>query len=80
MVQAPTQRGLSSPSTSLRHQPAQVAALDVLHREEQALVAEVLKFVYLDDVRVIQARGEVRLLDEHRAKTPRFPGGWARCA
>ncbi len=54
-----------------RHEAAEIAPLDVLHREEQALVAEVLKFVDLDDVRVIEPRREVRLLDEHRAKATR---------
>ena len=43
----------------------------VLHREQQALVADVLELVDLHDVRVVEARREVRLLDEHRAEAPR---------
>jgi hypothetical protein len=53
------------------HELREVEALDVLHREEQALVAVVGELVDLDDVRVIQARGEVRLVDEHRAEAAR---------
>ncbi len=53
------------------HQASEVAPLDVLHGEEQPFVAEVLKLVDLDDVRVIETRRQTRLLDEHRAKAPR---------
>ena len=45
--------------------------LDVLHREELPLVAVVVELVDLDDVRVVEARRELRLLDEHRAEAPR---------
>ncbi len=54
-----------------RHEPPEVTALDVLHGQEQPLVAEVLELVDLHDVGVVQTCGEVRLLDEHRAKAPR---------
>ena len=53
------------------HELAEVEALDVLHREEQALVAVVRELVDLDDVRVVEARRELRLVDEHRAEAPR---------
>ena len=51
-----------------RHQAAEVAALDILHGEEQPFVAEVLELVDLHDVGMVQAGGKVRLLDEHRAE------------
>ena len=53
------------------HQAAEIAAFDELHREEQAVVAEVLELVDLYDVRVIEARREVGLFDEHRPEPPR---------
>ena len=57
------------------HEPAEIAAFDELHGEQQALVAEVLELVDLDHVRVVQTCGEVRLLDEHRAEAPRAAVG-----
>ena len=53
------------------HQLAEVEALDVLHREKEPLVAVVLELVDLDDVRVVEARRELRLFDEHRSEAPR---------
>ena len=53
------------------HQLAEIEPLDELHREEQPLVAVVLELVDLDDVRVVEARRELRLFHEHRAKAAR---------
>jgi hypothetical protein len=53
------------------HQAAEVASFDVFHGEEEALVTEILEFVHLDDVRMIQARREASLLDEHGAEASR---------
>ncbi len=50
------------------HQPLEVGTLDELHAEELPLVAVVLKVVDLDDVRVVEARGKLRLLGEHAPK------------
>ena len=65
--------GRNARSLRLRaaHQLPKVGALDVLHAEQLALLAVVLELVDLDDVRVVQARRELRLLDEHRAEAPR---------
>jgi hypothetical protein len=68
---ADPRRDLRAVGARGRHQAPEVASLDVLHREEEPLVAEVLEFVDLDDVGVVEARREVRLLDEHRAEAPR---------
>jgi hypothetical protein len=68
MMKAATYGGIACPSCARAHQPAEVVAVDVLHREQQALVAVVRELVDLDDVRVVEARREVRLLDEHRRK------------
>ena len=53
------------------HELAEVRPLDVLHAEELALVAVVLKIVDLDDVRMVQARRELRLVGEHGAEASR---------
>ena len=47
---------------------AQVAALDVAHREEEALFG-FARVVHRDDVRMIQARGEPRLAEEALAES-----------
>ena len=53
------------------HEMAEVASLDVLHREDVPVVALVGELVDLDDVGVVQACRELRLVDEHRAKATR---------
>src|SRR5687767_8604156 len=50
------------------HEMAEVTPLDVLHGEDVAFVALVRELVHLYDVRVVQARGELSLVDEHRTK------------
>ena len=81
MIHAPTQGGMRVPFERAAHiEPAEVAPLDVLHGEQQALVAEVLELVDLDHVGVVQARGEVRLLDEHGPEAPRAAVRRAGCA
>ena len=45
---------------------AQVAAVDVLHRDEVAAGLDLAEVVDVDDVRVVQLRRELGLVDEHR--------------
>ncbi len=62
------------------HEVAEVAALDVLHREDVPFLAFVRELVDLDDVRVVQTGRELRFVDEHRAKATRrreAPAGFA---
>jgi hypothetical protein len=54
--------------TGAPHQLAQVGTLDVLHAEQLPRFPGVLEVVHLDDVRVVEPRGEARLLSKHRAK------------
>ncbi|MFT3766140.1 MAG: hypothetical protein QM820_11595 [Minicystis sp.] len=53
--------------------PAEIEPLDVLHREEQPLLAVIGELVDLDDVRVVEPGRELRLLHEHRPEPPRRP-------
>jgi len=46
-----------------------VEPLDVLHREE-VRVADGAEVEHLDDVRVVQAERDLRLVDEHRDELP----------
>ncbi|MFO0668327.1 MAG: hypothetical protein U0235_01695 [Polyangiaceae bacterium] len=48
-----------------RHEHAEVGALDVLHDEELTLVAAVGELVDLNDVGMVEASRELRLLHEH---------------
>ena len=59
----------------LLQQAQQVDALDVLHREE-VRVADRAEVEHLDDVRVVEAERDLRLVDEHRDElaAPRVRG------
>ena len=54
-----------------RDQHAEVGSFDVLHREDVPFGALVREVVHLDHVRVVEACGELRLVDEHRLEASR---------
>jgi hypothetical protein len=51
-----------------REEPTQIGPFHVLHRQELPLVPSVVELVDLHHVRMVEARGELRLLDEHGAE------------
>src|SRR5262249_14600613 len=53
------------------HELAEVEALDVLHREEQAVIAVIRELVNLDDVRMIETGRQVCFFHEHRTEAAR---------
>jgi hypothetical protein len=53
------------------HQMAEIAPLHVFHGQEEAIVPKCLKFIDLNDVRMIEPCRETRLFDEHGSKAPR---------
>ena len=61
------------PRLRAREEPAEVRPFDVLHCEELPLVSAVVELVDLHHVRVVEAGGELRLLDEHRPESERRP-------
>ena len=56
---------LAAGKPTLCEKPSEIRPVDVLHREEK-LVAHLFKRIHLNDVRMIEAHRELRLIDEHR--------------